>query len=108
MGKRKVLAFALIVGTLPSIGVAVIHTSKEVAVFHSPDERPCTFFRLTGVAEADPVVADNPWFTIPQNHIGYKEITSVLLAARTAGKTVTVATTGTTACGHAAVHHVEY
>ncbi|MBI2778994.1 MAG: hypothetical protein HYX62_04320 [Gammaproteobacteria bacterium] len=37
-----------------------------------------------------------------------KEIISVLLAARTAGKTVTVGTTGTTACGGAAVHNVTY
>ena len=108
MGKRKILAFAIITGILPVIGVTAVHTSKEVAVFHTPDSRPCTFFMLTGVAEADPVVAGNPWFSIPQTHLGYKEITSVLLAARTAGKTITVSTTGTTACGHAAVSSIQY
>jgi len=108
MRKRKALAFALIAGIFPVIGVAATHTNKEVAVFHSPDSRPCTFFTLTGVAEADPVVAGNPWFSIPQTHIGYKEIISVLLAARTVGKTVTVGTAGTMACGHAAVQSVVY
>ncbi len=43
---------------LPSTQPAVAdsHVGKQVSAIHSPDTRPCTFFKLDGVTQADPVV----------------------------------------------------
>jgi hypothetical protein len=98
---RMLLATCVLL--VPTIGLATTHTSKQVTVIHSPDGRECTFFMLTGVAEADPVSAGNAWFAVPKTHVGYKEIVSFLMTARITGESVTVSTSGTLACGHASV-----
>lgn len=100
--------FRLIVLLFLSMFVSVanayqVHYMKHVEVVHSPDTRACTFFRLVDLAEADPVVPGNPWFSLPQSHIGYKDALSLLIAGYTAGKPVTVETTGNAVCGHAEV-----
>lgn len=84
---------------------AVVHTGRSLAVIHSPDDRPCVFFRLTGVTEADPVAPGIEWFALPKTHQGYKEILTLLLTARATGQPLGhVTTTGTLTCGtHVAV-----
>jgi hypothetical protein len=91
---------------VPAIGLATQHSGRQVVQLHSPDTRECTFFMLTGVAEADPVLPGNPWFAVPKTHVGYKEIVSFLMTARITGESLTVYTAGTTACGHATVSAV--
>lgn len=94
---------ALLCAALPhNASGQVSHTGNEVWVLHSPDSRPCVFFLLNGVAEADPVMPGNPWFGLPKSHPGYKEILTLLLIARTSGKEFNaVVTTGQVAqeCG---------
>src|SRR5689334_10571203 len=87
---------------LSPLAFGAIHDG-QVSILFPPDTRECTFFQLSGVTEADPVVPGNPWFAVPKTHLGYKEIFVVLLTARSNGRTITVQTDGTTACGHAAV-----
>lgn len=84
------------------------HTNKIVETIHSPDSRECTFFRLKGVTEADPVVSNNGWFSIPLSYPGHDVIVSMLLTSYTADKNITVTTTGKIACGHAAVNNIQF
>jgi len=83
-----------------------IHTKKQVDDI-SVDHRPCLFFKLVGVAEADPVVAGQWWFTVPRTHTAYREILNLLVTARVATLPVSVTTTGNIVCdGHAEVSQV--
>jgi len=84
------------------------HVNKEVLTIHSPDSRPCTFFKLKSVAEADSSVPTNPWFAVPTAHNGHDVIVSMLLAAFMSGKKVNVSTTGGVECGHAAISNVHF
>jgi hypothetical protein len=59
----------------------------------------CFWFQLSGVAQADPVVPNSPWFAIPRTQTGYNELIATLLAAKLSGSTVEVATTGAVAGG---------
>ncbi len=86
---------------VPAIGLATTHTSKQVTVLHSPDGRECTFFMLImrcgGRSRRG---GGSPWFAgAPEAHVGYKEIVPFLMTARITGESVTVATSGTLACG---------
>jgi hypothetical protein len=82
----------------------VHHTNRTVTVVHSPDQRECTFFILSGISESDPVTPGNPWFAVSKNHSGYKEIVATLLMARATGAPLQhVTTTGAAVCGHAEV-----
>jgi hypothetical protein len=87
---------------------AVYHANLTVADVHSPDARTCTFFMLTGVGQADPVNPGSPWFGVPKTHAGYREIVSILMAARLTGRPVNVTTTGQVVCGVAGVNHVDF
>ena len=97
------LIVPVLVGAAGPGNATTTHERKTVLVFHSPDTRPCSFFRLEGVAEADPVVPGRWWFAIPQDHIGYDEIVAMMIAAHTTGRPVDVVTDGTVVCGHARV-----
>lgn len=108
MGIINKIIFALAVMLHPAIGTAVGHSGKEVSMIETSSGAPCTYFQLNGVGEADPVVANSPYFAVSQTHVGYKEIISILLVARTTGKVLTVVTTGGVACGHAAVSRINY
>lgn len=99
--KIKTIFLILLLIFVP-LAKAVTHQDKTIEITQTPDSaRPCVFFKLSGVSEADPVNANNPWFSIP---VEEKEQISFLLAARMANKTVTVYTTGQLACGHAEVN----
>jgi hypothetical protein len=100
LGLSIVAAFVLI---SPAAHAAVVHPPQPVAAIVSPDAaRPCLFFRLDGVWQADPTSA-NPttwWFAIPIDAVGnvpglkYQELTRMLYHARTAGGKIGVKTTG--------------
>lgn len=83
--------------------------SGFIETIQTPDaERPCYFFKLKNVFEADPIVKDNPWFAIAKSHKGYKEIVSTIITAFSLKKQVIVGTTGAvaTSCEHAEVSYV--
>lgn len=83
---------------------AAVHTQGIVVQIANPDDRPCIFFRLSGVAEADPVLPGQPWFAVPKTHGGYKEIVATLMIARSTQDPIyQVLTSGAVACGYAEV-----
>ena len=59
----------------------------------------CFFFSLVGVAVADPVVPNSPWFGIPLAQTGFSQAYALMLSAKTTGATVIVSTTGALAGG---------
>lgn len=88
--------------TFIAIAIAALTLSHAQAIDYagngivrSPDGRPCTFFQLSGVAVADPVVPASPWFVIPQSAVGYKEMLAMLMTAKITGAKIYVTTTGT-------------
>jgi len=92
--KTKIQLTFLLIWMFSSSSYALDHVNKTISILQSPDNRPCTFFRLADVQVADPEVMDNPWFAVPQTHIAYREIVSFLLTAYSSGMNVTVATSG--------------
>lgn len=92
----------------PGVCFCADHTSNEIETIQSADSRPCSFFRLKGVTEADSVVPNNPWFAVPITHHDYNVIASILLTAYTTGALVGVTTTGGIQCGHAEVLRVYF
>jgi hypothetical protein len=60
-----------------------------------PDHRPCIFFSIAGVPQADPVRPGSRWVAVRQSQNGFKELYALLLAAKHAGAPVTVTTNGT-------------
>jgi hypothetical protein len=99
------LGFFLAVTAFAAGASATVHSNRLVGRIETPDmTRACIFFSLQGVTEADPIASGNPWFTVPANHPGFKEIYATLLAARATGSLISVYTTGTVAAtcsGHA-------
>ncbi len=108
MIKHTIFVFLLTFCSSFSASYAATHTGKYVAELHSPDTRPCTFFRLKDVAVADPGVSNSEWFSVPQSHTGYKEILAFLVTAYSTGKTINVYTTGAVECEHPGVGVVTF
>lgn len=81
-----------------------VFSGNTVAYLGGGDTRPCAFFTLSGVSQADPA-APGGWFGLPKAHSQYKETFALLLSAKLAGKTVYVVTAGgiSSSCGVAEV-----
>lgn len=77
------------------------HRDGQLIGVTQTDARPCTFFMLQGVTEADPTTPGQPWFAIPASNPNYQVMVSVLLAAKTAHAPISVYTDGTISCGYA-------
>lgn len=75
------------------------HSNKSVGRILSPDDRPCLFFKLTGVTLSDPAISTSSWFAVPKDHGGYYEIMAMVMTARVKSIPVTVNTTNDLACG---------
>ena len=90
------LAFGLIAATIaPASQAAATWSGYQIAQLEAPDPvRPCLFFTLAGVAQADPAIANDPWFAISENQSGYWEIYGMLMSAKGKGLAVTVTTSG--------------
>jgi len=96
---------------------AVVHSGHAVADIVSPTAaRPCLFFRLAGVLEADPT-SPNPttwWFAIPTEAMGnvpslkYQEISRMIYQAKATGATISVRTTGAVVSACSNFVDVEY
>jgi hypothetical protein len=64
------------------------------------DARPCAFFTLDNVAIADPNAPNGQaWFAIPTSTPNYKDLFSLLVSAKLAGKKISVITIGAIDCG---------
>lgn len=85
------------------------HNGKMVSLIHSGDTRDCYFFKLEGVAEADDILPNNPWFAVPFSKVSSDNIFALLLTAKTSGLPITVMTSGANVCdGHAEVSNVQW
>ncbi len=80
---------------------AADYPNKKIGYIRGPDTRPCLLFQLEGVTTAGNT--GSPWFALSFSHPGYKDIFSIMLAAKMSGKTINVSTSNNTACGHAEV-----
>ncbi|MDP5277681.1 hypothetical protein Q9Q95_01990 [Sphingomonas sp. DG1-23] len=107
MKVRVALALALAGLATPhfSAFAATTHTAKRVEGILA-DSRPCVFFTLDGVSLADALVPDSPYFALSKSHASYAELNALLLTAKATGRPVTITTSGSTVCGHAAVEFV--
>jgi hypothetical protein len=105
--KTIFLSFVLLWGTASQTVFAQrLHTNVQIRQLHSPDVyRPCAFFTLVGVDVADPAVPNLPWFALPQAANGYQEKWALLIAAKFAGKPITVLTNSNETCAGYVVAH---
>ena len=98
-----VIAIVVSILTWATTSHAALWNGYEVGSVLPPDSRDFIFFRLVGVSQADPAVPNaGPWFAVPRTAVGFKEIYALLLAAKAAGWTLTVQTTGQEAPGQCA------
>lgn len=103
---KRVLAGLTVLGAVLfciDIAESASHYSKTVAILQASEiTSDCFYFRLEGVAEADPVKPNDPWFAVARTQNGAKEIYATLLAARVSNTGLyQVTTTGQLACGYA-------
>ena len=95
---------ALICGT----SAGTDHYSKSVSLLEAAIS-DCYFFKLAEVTESDPVTPNSPWFAILRTQTNAKEMYAMLITARTTGTPLQrVITNGTTVCGHAQVHTIDF
>ena len=84
---------------------AASHTNQQIGQVLI-DGRPCLFFILKNVPQADPAVPGQLWFALPTTNANYQSFASILLSAKVSGQPVNVQTDGTIACGYATVSTV--
>lgn len=99
---RAICSLGLLVIAFPALA-AQNHIDKTLTIVHASDGRPCTFFQLAGVSEADPVSLGSPWFALSMSHVGYKDIMAMLVTAKAMQLPIQVTTSGQLACGLSAV-----
>lgn len=105
--KRRLLATTatalLAVGALPA-AAQVTHTGKKVGALHGfYDSADCIYFKLEGVAQADPIKPGEPLFAISAAQPQAKNAYAALLASKVSGGTLLVRTRGNLVCGYAGV-----
>jgi hypothetical protein len=100
--RKSVLIGSLAVAA--SAATAADFVNKTVGNIRGPDGRPCTFFTLEGVSEADPGTPGTPWFALRQASPGYEENLAILISAKLTGRPIQVTTAGVVAGG---CNHVE-
>lgn len=67
------------------------------------DSADCIYFKLEGVAEADPIKPGDPLFAISATQPQAKNAYAALLAGKISGATLLVRTRGNLVCGYAGV-----
>lgn len=101
---KAIIAFAAVLSGITPV-LAVTHEGKRPITVFTDGTRPCTFFRLEGVTQADPAQPDE-WFAISRSHPAYAENVAVLLTAKVSKLLINVSTNGTNQCGFAGVDNV--
>ncbi len=101
---KAIIAFAAVLsGVGPAL--AVNYEGKRPISVFTDGSRPCTFFRLEGVNQADPA-QPGEWFAIPRSHPAYAENFAALLTAKVSKLLINVSTNGTNQCGFAGVDNI--
>lgn len=98
--KLALLAVGLIAASAPPAFANTERTGQTVAQVLI-DSRPCMFFNLANVSEADPVAAGQKWFAIPVSNANYQTYASIVLSSRLTRQPFWVQTDGTISCGFA-------
>jgi hypothetical protein len=103
--RNKFYAFFVLTFGLLTYAFAADFGQTKVGAIRGPDNRPCTFFTLEGVVQADGAVPNSPWFVLKNTHPGYKENLTLLMSAKITGAQIIVSTSGRiiSECGHAEV-----
>jgi len=95
MKKMKLFFFSALSVLTLNLSFATGPITGLVGGLVPPDSRPCVFFSIIGVSEADPTVKPGwPWFAVRQSQNGFKELYALLLSAKLSGNPVIVSTTG--------------
>ena len=103
MKNIKIIFILVFSGTA---NAAVIHDQKSVSTVQASTNTDCIYFQLEGVSQADPVVPNEPWFTVSAANPAKDSILSLALAAYASGSTVRVSTSGNTACGLSEIKYI--
>jgi len=99
------IAFSLAIGMAPAQAADSEHNDKSISTLYTHATSTCVFFQLNGVTEANPGIANSPWFAIEKTN---KESYAQLLSARVAEKPLKrVYSDGTVLCGVAKVMVIE-
>lgn len=101
----------LILFTLIAFGVsaksAVNHVDKKVGELQPTyAAADCFYFKLKGIAEADPIKPSVAWFAVSRTDFGAKEAYATLLAAKLMDANVRIITSGGVSCGYAGVSEI--
>lgn len=90
----------IVVGASPSAASSGQIFTAVIGQVEAPSyNEDCLWFTLVGVAQADPINPNNPYFALTRTQIGYNETYALLLSAKLSGSTVIVVTTGAVAGG---------
>lgn len=104
IAKAALIIATVLGGATPTVA-ANFHQNSRPIYIHTDASRPCTFFQLAGVAQADPT-QPYVWFAIAHSHPRHAELFAILLTARASGVPVSVSTNGVETCGQAGVDAV--
>lgn len=84
------------------------HVNKSISLLEVA-VGTCYFFKLDGVAQADPAVPNSPWFAVSTSQANAKEMYALLLSVRASGGTLSrVLTSGAVVCGEAQVVTIDF
>lgn len=102
------MALLWLSGTTTANAALVEHFSKTVSILQTDAVSSCYFFQLSGVTQANPVVANGVWFAIDKTKANAQELYAVILGAKLTGISLyRVLTNGDVACGQASVLTVD-
>lgn len=102
---KATLFVATMLGALNPAFAAKVHENGRPIRIFTDAGRPCTFFQLAGVTEADPA-QPTEWFAIAHSHPRHSELFAILLTAKASGLPIDVSTNGVATCGLAGVDFV--
>jgi hypothetical protein len=97
---RIIVASIEMSALIPATSSAAQFYTATIAQLQAPSfNQDCIWFSLTGIAQADPIVPNSPWFALARTQTGFNEIYAMLLATKMSGATIAILTTGTNAGG---------
>lgn len=103
----RVLTFFALLAFGASAKSAVNHVDKKVGELQPTYAvADCFYFKLKGIAEADPVKPGVAWFAVSRTDFGAKEAYATLLTAKLMDANVRIITSGGISCGYAGVAEI--
>lgn len=105
---KALSAFLLAAGLVAASGASVeaAQSTGQLSQFAPSNTQPCAIFSLKDIAQADPILPGNPYFSVSRTTPGYPELIATLLTAAVGGQYLYVVTSGTVTCGFADVSYI--